>query len=303
MWDVRAINANSCYMVLVMLGCWCWHKDQKVWAGVLLGGSVAFKFYSVVFLGYLILRKEWRISVAMVVTILVLFVAVPVCVLGIQDAILLSEAWIQRILSASDSSVFLNYRAYKVSLNWIALILLNPDLSAGKLNLANWSTDRVAMVVRVLGATWALMVAGYFLTSQLLKPARVISRLAFVLDISVLLFCLLPASPILEPHHLVVMIVPAIALVCIVFDASFPTRFRLVAGLTVAMGAGLTEFSPRGPLRGVGVMLTLLVYLIGVWILRYFLFVQPCEPSKKSSDTVVVGGPGNSLSQESNAGI
>ena len=303
MWDLRAINANSCYLLLVMLGCWCWHKDQKVWAGVLLGGSVAFKFYSVVFIGYLILRKEWRMGLAMAISILVLFIAVPVCVLGVQDAFLLSEAWIQRILSASNSSVFLNYRAYKVSLNWIALVLLNPDLSAGKLNILDWSTDRIAVVVRFLGATWALMVAGYFFTTQLLRPGRVTTRLAFALDISVLLFCPLPASPILEPHHLVVMVVPAIALICMVFDPSFHARFRLVAGLTVVMGACLTEFGPRGPLRGVGVMLTLLVYLIGLWFLRYFAFGQTGEPSKTSSGTVVVGGSGNGFSQESNAGI
>jgi len=285
-WDLRAINTNSCYLLLVMLGCWCWHKDQKIWAGVLLGGSVALKFYSVVFLGYLILRKEWRIGMAMAASILVFFIGVPVCVLGLQDTVLLNSEWIKRISSASNSNFFLTYRAYKVSLNWVALVLLNPDLSAGKLNIFNCSIDMVAAVVRFFCAAWTLLVAGYFLSTQLLKPGQVIARLAFVLDISVLLFCPFPASPILEPHHLVVMVVPAIALICITFDTNFSARFRFIAGLTVAIGACLTEFGPHYPLRGVGVMLALLVYLIGIWTLRYFAFGQPCEPSKISASTL-----------------
>jgi hypothetical protein len=282
-WELKVKNANSCYLLLVMLGCWCWHKDRKNWAGVLLGASVAFKFYSVVFLAYLILRREWRIGMAMAASILVFFIGVPVCVLGLHDAVLLNIEWIKRIFSASDTSFFITYRAYKVSLNWIAMVLLNPDLSAGKQNIFNCSPDTVALVVRFVCATWALMVAGYFLTTQWLKPAKVMTPLAFLLDISVLLFCPLPASPILEPHHLVVMVVPAIALISIAFDANFPARFRFIAGLTVALGACLTEFGPAHPLRGIGVMLTLLFYLIGIWILRYFAFRQPGEPSKISS--------------------
>ncbi len=227
MWDLRAINADSFYLLLVMLGCYCWHKDQKILAGFLLAGSVAFKFYSVIFFGYLVLREEWRVGMAMAASILFLFIVVPMCILGLQATVSLDSEWVKRIFSASNSNFFLNWKGYKVSLNWIALMLLNPDLSAGKLNFVNWNTDMVGMVVRFLCAAWALMIAGYFLTTQLLKPGQIVTRVAFVLDISVLLFCMFPASPILEPHHLVVMVVQAIALICIVFDANFSTKFRL----------------------------------------------------------------------------
>jgi hypothetical protein len=166
------------------------------------------------------------------------------------------------------------------------MLLMNPEASAGKLNFFNCSMDMVAMVVRYVCVAWALMVAGYFLTTRPVKPHQNVGRLAFVLDISVLLFCPFPASSFLEPHHLVVMVVPAIALIYIMCDARFLVRYRAIAGLTVGMGAGLTEFGPHYPLRGVGVMLTLLVYLIGIWILRYFAFSQPCEPSKISSSTL-----------------
>ena len=286
MWDLRAINANSFYLLLIMLGCWYWHKDKKIWAGVLLGGSVAFKIYSVVFLFYLILRKEWCIGTAMVTSMLVFFVGVPALFLGWQDTILLSGEWIKFIHATSNANAVLTHQTYKVSLKWVAMLLMNPEASAGKLNFFNCSMDMVVMVVRSVCVAWALMVAGYFLTTRPVKPHQNVSRLAFVLDISVLLFCPFPASSFLEPHHLVVMVVPAIALIYIMCDARFLARYRAIAGLTVGMGACLTELGPHYPLRGVGVMLTLLVYLIGIWILRYFAFNQPCEPSKISSSTL-----------------
>jgi len=75
-------------------------------------------------------------------------------------------------------------------------------------------------------------------------------------------------------------------LITIAFDTKFAAKFRILAALTVAAGACLTEFGPRYPLRGAGIMLTLLVYLIGIWILRYFAFNRPCEPSKISADVL-----------------
>ena len=205
--------------------------------------------------------------------------------MGWHDTILLTKDWVKRIFSVSDPNSLSNYHGYKVSLHRIALILLNPDLSAGKLNVFNCSVRLVGLVVRCVCMAWVLMVASYFLTTVAVKPCPNAGRLAFVLDISVLLFCLFPVLPILEPHHLVVMVVPAIALIHIMFDAKFPVKYRAVAGLTVGVGACATEFAHH-PFHGVGVMLTLLVYLIGIWILRYFAFRRPSEPSKISSNTL-----------------
>ena len=268
LWDLKVANINSFYLVLILLGVWCWQEDRPVWAGILLGASVALKLYSIAFLPYLFFRKAPRIGFSMLISIAVLFVGVPVLYLGWHDTLLLTRQWIDVVRSTSSPGYV--YPAYKVSLSWIALVLLNPDASGGRLNLLNCSLESITWVVRIICLGWALLVLGYFAHTSVLglSPTVKHKRLALALDSSVILLCLLPASSTLQPHHLVVLLLPAIVLTLVLFDKDFPARARAVAGLTVGMGACLTEFSPHYPLRGVGVLLTLSVYLAGIWIVR-----------------------------------
>ena len=150
---------------------------------------------------------------------------------------------------------------------------MNPTASDGTLNLVSWSTDAVGLAVRVVCVAWGLLVAGYFVGAlragtDEARETGVGSRHVgpSVLRIS--------RQRALQPHHLVVLVVPAICLIHVALDATFPTRTRIMAGLTVGLGCCLTELGPRDRLRGVGVMATLAVYLIGIWLMR-----RACRPA------------------------
>ena len=226
-------------------------------AGVLFAASVSVKVYSIFVLPYLIARKQWRMAGAMVDSLLISFVALPVLYFGWHDALSLSRLWIDGIADTSRPDFCLTYPAYKVSLAWIALLLMNPAASQGldhAFNVCNWSTAAIGWVVKIVCLAWGLLVAGYFVGALRGGNDRKHEKLAMMLDISVLLFCAFPASSFLQPHHLAVMVVPAICLVHVVFDREFKPRSRIVAGLTVGLGFGLTGFGPGNPLRGVGVM-------------------------------------------------
>ena len=287
-WDLCATNVNSIYLLLVLLAAWCWREERPILAGVLFAASVSLKVYSIVFLPYLVARKEWRMAWAMAISLVVPFVAVPVLSFGWHDALLLSRSWIDGILITSRPEFCLTYDAYKVSLSWTALVLMDPAASQGTLNLFNGSIAAAGVAVKAGCLAWGLLVAGYFVSAFRAGSDQKRKKLAAVLDISVLLFCAFPASSFLQPHHLMVLVVPAVCLVHVALDRGFPAISRIVAGSTVGLGFCLTHFGPHGPngaLRGVGVMSTLVAYLIGVWLTR-----RACRPTAVISGTDVVPG-------------
>jgi hypothetical protein len=268
LWDLRTINVNSFYLLLVLLGAWCWRRKQPSLAGILFGASVAVKIYSVLLLLYVIFRRQWRIALAMAATIAVCFVVLPICCFGWHDALVLDRDWLQAIGATNRPEFLLNFYGYNVSLSWIALVLMNPAASQGKLNFVDWSPERIALLVKAACLVWGVLVAGYFASTWRRETEENRQPLALLLDLSLLLLCPLPASPFLQPHHPVPLLVPAVCLVWAALDAGFPTRVRLMAGGTVGLGFCLTRLGPGYPLRGVGVMLTLLAYLGGIWMLR-----------------------------------
>jgi hypothetical protein len=279
-WDLKTANINSFYLLFVLSACWCWLKGKKTGAGILFAASVSIKLYSIAFLPYLIFRKQWRITSVMGACLLVFFAGFPTLFFGWHDTVSLTKQWLAGILATSRPDFILTYEAYKVSLSWVMTVLLNPLASGGKFNVCDLELGTVATIVKGMNLGWVLLVAGYFVDTIRHEPNPRRKGLAFVLDISVLLLVLLPASPVLEPHHLVVLLVPAFALVRAMLDRDLPMSARVAAGLTVGMGACLIELGPGSPLRGLGVMLDLLLYLVGIWIVRRACgFHRPATPA------------------------
>lgn len=276
-WDLKVLNVNSLYFVLILFSLWSCLKKWPVMGGTLLATTIALKLYSVTLIPYLVIRREWRMLIATLISLAILFVGVPVLFLGWHDALLLGKNWIVAVQKVSRPDY--PYVAYKVSPAWVALVLFNPDATAGKLNLLNWDIASIVMMVRVFVAGWGLLVVGYFAHAFWLNRRLNSSnkQTAFLLDVSVLLIWLLPGSTTLQPHHLVVLFLPAICLLHIAFDTARSSRMRLVGGLTVVLGFCFTEFGPSYPLRGIGVMLTLLTYLAGIWMVRHHLSSEPEE--------------------------
>ena len=174
-----------------MLAAWCWQEERPILAGVLFAASVSVKVYSIVFLPYLIARKEWRMAGAMAISLAISFVAIPVLSFGWHDALSLSRSWIDGIAATSRPDFCLAYPSYKVSLSWIALLLTNPKASVGldhAFNLVDWSTAAVGIVVKIVCLAWGLLVAGYFVGALRSGSDKKREKLARVLDISVLLF-------------------------------------------------------------------------------------------------------------------
>jgi len=100
LWDLHVVNTNSIYLFLVLIGLWCWLCNQRVLAGLLLAASVALKIYSIVFLPFLLLRREWRLASAMLLSLVLFFVAVPTSWFGIGGALEITRNWLHTVSSA-----------------------------------------------------------------------------------------------------------------------------------------------------------------------------------------------------------
>lgn len=266
LWDLHVVNTNSLYLFLVLIGLWCWLRNQRVLAGLLLAASVALKIYSIVFLPFLLLRREWRLASAMLLSLLFFFTAVPTARFGIGGALEITRNWLHTVTSASGPDYLLHYSGYKISLSWMAMLLLDPHTSSGKLNVLAWSPGAVHWLVRLLQGGWLLLAAVYFVRSRPLPLRSEYGRLALALDASVLLLLPLPLSPFLQPPHPVVLILPAVTLLRYSFDRRPSIGRRVAAALIVASGClvELTHF----PWRGIGVMLTIAIFFVGIGMVR-----------------------------------
>ena len=266
-WDLKTANINSFYLIVVLFGAWCWQKEKLIWAGTLLALATAIKIYSIAFLPYILLRRKWQIGFSMIAAMVVFFLGIPVLYFGWHDTAALTRQWVAAVLSTSNPQYILHYHAYKISMLWIAMLLLNPEASGGRANFLNWNISSISLALKFASLIWLLVIIGYFAANRPSNVEPKFKRLAFTLDMSILLMCFFPLSPFLQPHHLVALVVPAVCLTRVLFDASFTKLIRSVAGSTLALVALLTNVFPY-PYRGIGVMLSLLAFVTGIWIIR-----------------------------------
>ena len=89
-----------------------------------------------------------------------------------------------------------------------------------------------------------------------------------MLDAGTLILLLLPFSPALQPHHGVVMLIPAMILVGVASDARKPRSLRSVSSVIVLACYIELQFGPSLALRGLGMMCTLLLFMSGLILIR-----------------------------------
>ncbi len=265
-WDLSVVNVNSIYLFLVLGGLWAWLSNRRGFAGVLLAASVALKIYSIIFLPFLLFRREWRMACAMLVSLGFFFLVVPSTYFGVAEGMAITQNWLQTVAAASGPDYLLDYTGFKISLSWIVMLLLDPRASGGKLNVLNCSPELVLWLMRAIYACWMLLVAVYFATSRRESLDTSRGRIAFALDVSVLLMFPLPLSPFLQPPHPLVLVVPAIALLRYAFESPRPLAKRWLAAFVVASGC-FVELTPN-PWRGLGAMLTIALFFAGIWMVR-----------------------------------
>jgi hypothetical protein len=142
-------------------------------------------------------------------------------------------------------------------------------------NILALQEEEVLSLTRVAQVLWLTLVSVYWLQSR--RPMRD-TRRAFMMDAATLMLSLLPLSPALQPHHGVVMLIPAMVLVGVASDARSPLPLRSASAAIVLACYIELQFGPSLALRGLGMMCTLLLFMSGLILIRSHENDVPSSP-------------------------
>lgn len=274
-WDLRALNGNMIYLASLLGALTCSYKARPRAAGFLLAGSIVLKVYSVVFLPYFLIKRQYRLCLATLLWLGFFFVVLPGTYFGPDNAWVVTENWVTTVLRSSDSlSLPFEYPAYLTSLHKTLLILLNERGGKGLHNVMNLGEDEVFGLTRWGQGIWLLLVAFYFL-STLRKPSDLHHGKTLMMDAGALTLLILPFSPALQPHHGVVMLIPAVMLVSMSFDSTVPPALRWTSAAILLAGYVELQFGPSLAIRGLGMMICIVLYMSALILIRTTLPHRP----------------------------
>ena len=281
-WDLRALNGNMIYLASLLGALILFHRSRPHAAGFLLAGSVVLKVYSIIFLPYFLAKRQYRLCLAATLWLVFFFVVLTGTYFGPDNARTLTENWLTTVLSSGTSlSLPFEYPAYLTSWHKTLLILLNERGGKGIHNVMNLGEEQVFAITRWTQGLWLMLVAAYF-AFHFRKPATLPNGTTLLMDAGVLTLLVLPFSPALQPHHGVVMLIPALLLVSLVFDAAVPPALRWTSATILLAGYVELQFGPSLAIRGVGMTFCIVLYMSALLLIRTTLSHRPAPAETHS---------------------
>ena len=266
--DLRAINGNLLYLASLLLALVCSNKSKSFTGGFFLAFSIVLKLYSVVFLPYLLFKRQYRLCLASALWLGVFFVVLPIAYFGIDDAVALTMNWAQLVLNSRGNMDFpWEVKSYLISLHKTLLIVLTERGGHGQDNVMNLTESSVLFITQAAQFLWLMLVAFYFWVSRRELP-RDQAGVGLIMDAGALTMLMLPLSPVLQPHHGVILLIPAIVLAAVALDSNQLSSLRRTI-LAIALTCGLaTQFGPAGSFRGFGMMISVVLFLCALILIR-----------------------------------
>ncbi len=282
-WDLRALNGNMIYLASLLGALICSYKSRPRAAGFLLAGSIVLKVYSIVFLPYFLIKRQYRLCLATLLWLGFFFVVLPGTYFGPDNAWVVTENWVTTVLRSSDSlSLPFEYPAYLTSLHKTLLILLNEKGGKGLHNVMNLGEEQVFGLTRWGQGIWLLLVAFYFFVAAREPSSDLHPEKTLMLDAGALTLLILPFSPALQPHHGVVMLIPALMLVSMSFDSTVSPALRWTSAAILLAGYVELQFGPSLAIRGLGMMICIVLYMSALILIRTTLPHRPAPAETHS---------------------
>lgn len=262
-WDLKYLNGNVLYLASLLTALILIQKAKFQGAACLLALSIVLKLYSVVFLPYFLLKRYYRLCFATGFWLVLFFVVLPISYFGFANAWTVTDSWVHSILDSRDSTLPLWWPGYMTGLHKTLLILLTATAGNGRYNVADLPLDVVSALTHAIQFVWVLIVSLYFVVTRHRSP-NVPLGTRLMIDAGVLSLLVLPLSPVVQPHHGVVMLIPAMVLIRVIFDASVapPLRSSLAAILCACYVE--LQFGPALQLRGIGMMTCVTILMSGL---------------------------------------
>jgi hypothetical protein len=223
-WDLRTHNNNIVYLSLVMLAL----VTRRAWlSGLLFAMSWNLKIYSGAAILGVLLRREYRLAIAIVAASALLAIVVPIAVFGF-------EGYIKLLVGRYGQANFQPPPGKQA--------LMAPDpfplAAAALLNVPLGSTSALTLLW-VARAVWVALVLTYLAIAARRPTDDGKARLA---DTCVLLLAPLPFSPWFAPYHAIVLVPAFMLLIALVAREMEPLWLRLMAGAAL-LGSQVLYYS------------------------------------------------------------
>ncbi len=222
--DIRSFNINMILFILILLAMYFLKRDWACAAGVFLAFSVAIKLYSVLLIPLWLYRKKYRACFYTVIALLILFIVFPVCTLGWSKTVHLTLSWIGSVKSTSTAQASQIMSCYLISFNRALTSAMGADHAAGigSLSQTDWNyANHLLLFFRVV---WAMAIV-----SAVVFINRFSRSYKFQRMFSLLILAPIPLSPLLQPHHMVLLIPAVYYLVHMIIEKAAATKVRLAA--------------------------------------------------------------------------
>jgi len=257
-WDFRAVNVNLVFLAMALWGLIRAQGQHLVSAGALLAASVALKLYAAPLIVYLAFRGWWRGLIWAGAFGCVFFALAPIVYFGPSDAWMLTGLWLRNVVAAMQPGFVVELIAYKVSLEWVLLSFVGGgDEGAGGLYAALRGVQ-LGVVLWLVGYLW--------LGSRRGDCRQVGERL--LADAGLVLSSMVLLSPLAEPHHGVVALLPATLLAHVALDAGRGQRARISAAAVLAGVALALQAAPSGAWKAAAFTLGLLAMILSLPIVE-----------------------------------
>ena len=202
--DIRALNINIVLLCLVLLSIFCLQQGYQGWAGFLLALSVVVKLYSVFLILLWLYKKKYKAFFYFTVVSLILFVLIPAFCLGWGNAFALTIDWLEGVKSTSTAQAATLMSCYLVSFNRAVVAVAGATRETGISALSGVTWHFLNIILTVFKVFWAVFsIWTLYLIERRQKTDKIMRQ------VGVLLIMPLPMSPLLQPHHLV-LILPAL---------------------------------------------------------------------------------------------
>ncbi|MEZ5786304.1 MAG: glycosyltransferase family 87 protein [Xanthobacteraceae bacterium] len=226
-WDLRNANSNLIYLGIVMAGYGLLARRPSL-AGALIGLSMAFKLYSGLLLIWLLVNGPRRALHTAGLTIIVLWLILPVALFGADGTHSLYETWIGQLRIISDPLLHARLAAAAGGPPLVTLERAVVALTGG-----DFGSTKTLMWLWTLWSLWLGVLALYAWRWQGSAPTSAPSRSALA-DWTVLLLAPLPFSPWLEPYHAAPLFLGALLCIVIANDKDALRKDRLAALFALA---------------------------------------------------------------------
>jgi glycosyl transferase family 87 len=265
MWDLRSLNCNMLYCVLLVLGLLALRNGWDITAGLALAASVALKLYPMLVVGYLLWIGRRRAFAATVGFLLVFFGLLPLVVFGPDSVVQAYASWISQLRTAA-TTLQESDHPILISIPFTLTKRLGAD------------TVRVQVLTATAGLVWLAAVAACLFAKGWRK--QVTNGWDLAVDGGVLVLTPVVISPYLEPYHVVPALLLALALMQQATHSAYGRKQQLGAAGALGLGWVALAVLARFDLTGVGVCAQMTVMVAALAILRRTTASPICPASR-----------------------